>query len=115
VTAPVHDAAEVVVARQPILDRDEAVIGYELLVQRLLRASGDRPRHDATARVLVQSLAEVGLERVAGDRPALRVRPLPLPPERIVIELRRWNGAAAPKTGTAVAAFCPARRRRGAG
>jgi c-di-GMP phosphodiesterase len=97
VTAHAVDAAaEVVVARQPILDRDEQIAGYELLFS----ASSGRPTpahaHDATARVLVQSVAEVGLEHVAADHPAhlkltrevlVAVRPLPLPPGRVVIGL----------------------------
>jgi c-di-GMP phosphodiesterase len=89
-------AADVIVARQPILDRDEAITGYELLFS----ASSGRPvaahAHDASARVLVQSVADVGLTQLAGDRPVhlkltrellVVVRPLPLPPGRVVIEL----------------------------
>jgi EAL and modified HD-GYP domain-containing signal transduction protein len=89
-------AADVIVARQPILDRDERITGYELLFS----ASSGRPvaahAHDASARVLVQSVADVGLEQLAGDRPVhlkltrellVVVRPLPLPPARVVIEL----------------------------
>jgi EAL and modified HD-GYP domain-containing signal transduction protein len=95
-------AAEVVVARQPILDRNEEIAGYELL----FTASAGRPTaahvHDATARVLVQSVADVGLEQVSGGRPAhvkltrevlVAVRPLPLPPGRVVIGLDGNHGA----------------------
>jgi c-di-GMP phosphodiesterase len=98
VTAPsvIDAASEVVVARQPVLDRDELILGYELLFS----ATSGRPTaahaHDATARVLVQSVADVGLEHLAEGHPAhitltrevlVAVRPLPLPPERVVIGL----------------------------
>jgi c-di-GMP phosphodiesterase len=104
VTAPALEAAaaEVVVARQPILDRNEEIAGYELLFS----ASTGRPTaahvHDATARMLVQSVADVGLDQVAGGRPAhitltrevlVAVRPLPLPPDRVVIGLDGNHGA----------------------
>jgi EAL and modified HD-GYP domain-containing signal transduction protein len=103
VIAPALEAAaEVVVARQPILDRNEEIAGYELL----FTASAGRPTaahvHDATARVLVQSVADVGLEQVSGGRPAhvtltrevlVAVRPLPLPPGRVVIGLDGNHGA----------------------
>jgi c-di-GMP phosphodiesterase len=83
-------AAPVVVARQPILDRAEDVIGFELLSP-----------PDETASVLVQSLADIGLGRLVGPRPAhinvtrellLAVRPLPLSAERVVIELPAPDG-----------------------
>src|SRR5262249_31899876 len=104
VTAPALEAAaaEVVVARQPILGRNEEIAGYELL----FTASAGRPTaahaHDATARVLVQSVADVGLEQVSGGHPAhvkltrevlVAVRPLPLPPGRVVIGLDGNHGA----------------------
>jgi EAL and modified HD-GYP domain-containing signal transduction protein len=106
VTAPALEAAaaEVVVARQPILDRNEEIAGYELLFS----ATTGRPTaahvHDATARMLVQSVADVGLEQVASGRPAhvkltrevlVAVRPLPLPPGRVVIGLDGSHGADA--------------------
>lgn len=99
VTAPVLDtaaAAEVVVARQPILDRDEQIAGYELLFSASSGRAAASHAHDATARVLVQSVAEVGLDHVAAGHPAhvkltrevlVAVRPLPLPPGRVVIGL----------------------------
>jgi EAL and modified HD-GYP domain-containing signal transduction protein len=105
VTAPVQDAAaaaEVVVARQPILDREEQIAGYELLFSATTgRAAADHA-HDSTARVLVQSVADVGLEQLAGGRPVhikltrevlVSVRPLPLPPGRVVIELDSGHAA----------------------
>jgi c-di-GMP phosphodiesterase len=50
----------------------------------------------ATSTVIVQSLADIGLERLVGDSRAyinvtrdflLKVRPLPMPPDRVVLEL----------------------------
>ena len=91
-------------ARQPILDRNEQIAGYELLFS----ASTGRPTadhaHDATARVLVQSVADVGLDHVSGGHPAhikltrevlVAVRPLPLPPGRVVIGLDGGHAADA--------------------
>jgi EAL and modified HD-GYP domain-containing signal transduction protein len=84
--------APVVVARQPILDRTENVIGFELL-------SPSEPIMDPrgqTASVLVQSFADVGIDRLVGALPAyvsvtreflLTVRPIPLSPEGVVLEV----------------------------
>src|SRR4051794_41348077 len=58
-------AAPVVVARQPILDRTENVIGFELL-------SPSAPIMDPrgqTASVLVQSFADVGIDRLVRALP----------------------------------------------
>jgi c-di-GMP phosphodiesterase len=105
VSAPVLETAaacEVVVARQPILDRDERIAGYELLFSASSGRAAANHAHDATARVLVQSVADLGLEQVAGDHPAhvkltrevlVAVQPLPLPPERVVIGLDGNHGA----------------------
>ena len=85
-------AASVVVARQPIFDRSEEVVGFELLSP---PAPPVDPRGEA-ASVLVQALADIGLARLVGPHRAhvnvtrellLAVRPLPLPPERVVLEL----------------------------
>ena len=91
--APSSTAADpVVVARQPIFDRAENVIGFELLSP--LNRTAD-PR-GASASVLVQSFADVGLDRLVGAYPAyvrvtreflLAVRPLPLSPEAVVLEV----------------------------
>jgi len=90
-------AAPVVVARQPILDRSENVIGFELL-------SPSAPIVDPrgqTASVLVQSFADVGIDRLVGALPAyvavtreflLTVRPLPLAPESVVLEVDAGGG-----------------------
>ena len=90
-------AAPVVVARQPILDRTENVIGFELL-------SPSEPIMDPrgqTASVLVQSFADVGIDRLVGALPAyvsvtreflLTVRPIPLAPENVVLEVDASGG-----------------------
>jgi c-di-GMP phosphodiesterase len=84
----------VAVARQPILDRAEAIRGYELLY-RPAGAAAVGPE-GATSNVIVRALADIGLDALVGDRKAwvnvtrdflLEVRPLPLPPSRTVIEL----------------------------
>jgi EAL and modified HD-GYP domain-containing signal transduction protein len=82
----------VVVARQPIFDRAENVIGFELLTP--AHRSAD-PR-GASASVLVQSFADVGLDRLVGPYPAyvnvtreflIAVRPLPLAPASVVLQV----------------------------
>jgi EAL and modified HD-GYP domain-containing signal transduction protein len=97
-------AADVVVARQPILDRDERITGYELLFSASSGRAAAAHAHDATARMLVQSVADVGLDQVAAGRPAhikltrevlVAVRPLPLPPGRVVIGVDGGHGADA--------------------
>ena len=84
----------VAVAHQPILDRDEVIRGYELLY-RPAGAARVGPE-GATSNVIVRALADIGLDALVGDRKAwvnvtreflLEVRPLPLPPERTVLEL----------------------------
>lgn len=83
-------AAAVVVARQPILDHVERIVGFELLTP------PEAHPHEATAIVLAQAIADIGLHKLVGDRPAhvdvtreflLLVNPLPLDPQRVVLEL----------------------------
>ena len=97
-TAPTQDAVtDVVLARQPIFDADLRINAFELLY----RAVGEQglpaaiPRK-ATASVLVAALTDVGLERLVGNQRAfinvnreflLSFRPLPLPADRVVLEL----------------------------
>jgi c-di-GMP phosphodiesterase len=92
-----RDEADVLVARQPILDRDLQVAGYELL----FRSAGVAGAvivdpEQATSQVIVDAIGDIGLDRLAGTHPAyvnvsrellLAVRPLPLPPGRVVLEL----------------------------
>src|SRR3954447_5234931 len=83
-------AAPVVVSRQPIFDRSERVVGYELLTP----VSGDPA--EATAGVLARALLDIGHRRLAGTAPVhvdvsreflLGVRPLPFAPEQVVLEV----------------------------
>ena len=86
----------VVLARQPILDRRESVVGYALRY-RPLTPSGQLAGPEASiASVMVGALADIGLEKLVRDRAAyIEVTPqllqyvgeLPLPPERVVLEL----------------------------
>ncbi|MFN8203779.1 MAG: HDOD domain-containing protein [Solirubrobacteraceae bacterium] len=89
--------APVLVARQPICDRERRVEGYELLFrahdrERALVTDPDR----ASAHVLVTSFADIGARALVGGRPAwinvtrrflLEVHPLPIGPHGIVLEL----------------------------
>ena len=61
-------AADVVVARQPILDGRERLWGYELLYRPI--PAGGRPSdlEAAAASVIIAGLADIGLERLVGDR-----------------------------------------------
>ncbi len=86
--------ARVLVARQPIVDRDLRLHGYELLFR------GSRgvvtPPEQWTASLIVDGLSELGLRPVVGDALAyinvsrgflLNVDPLPFQPEGVVLEL----------------------------
>jgi EAL and modified HD-GYP domain-containing signal transduction protein len=88
---------DVVLARQPILDRGQVVQGYELLYR---HADVDYALvlddELATARVALNALTEIGLDDLVGTRRAwinvsrlflLEELALSLPPERIVLEL----------------------------
>ena len=83
-------AAAVVVSRQPILDNVERIVGFELLTP------PEAHPHEAAAGVLSQAIADIGLLKLVGNRPAhvdvtreflLLVSPLPLDPERVVLEI----------------------------
>jgi EAL and modified HD-GYP domain-containing signal transduction protein len=93
-SALVEETTNVAVARQPIFDRAESIAGFEILYRSLTGPFTDA--EGATSTVIVQSLADIGLERLVGDARAfinvtadflLKVRPLPMPPERVVLEL----------------------------
>ncbi|HYB23180.1 MAG TPA: HDOD domain-containing protein, partial [Solirubrobacteraceae bacterium] len=91
------DMAAVRVARQPILDRDARLIGYELLFREpRARSAQVRDDREATSAVILDGLLDVGLLELVGQHLAyvnvsreflLSVRPLPLPAERVVLEL----------------------------
>jgi c-di-GMP phosphodiesterase len=91
------ESAAVRVARQPILDRDARLVGYELLF-RAPRAetAGVFDDQEATATVILDGLLDVGFFDLVGEGLAylnvsrdflLSVRPLPLPAQRVVLEL----------------------------
>jgi c-di-GMP phosphodiesterase len=91
------DRAAVHVARQPILDREARLVGYELLF-RASREEREESLDDlqATSTVIVDGLLDVGLLDLVGGSLAyvnvsreflLDVRPLPLPADRVVLEL----------------------------
>jgi len=87
----------VFLARQPILDRDQSVEGYEILWPHA--GEDDTPTGDqalATARMSLNALSEIGFESLVGpSRAWIKVTPEflasglvhNLPPERVVLEL----------------------------
>ncbi len=85
------------VARQPILDRDGSLIGYELLFREPnSETAGVLDNRAATSTVILDGLFDVGLFDLVGENLAyvnvsrdflLSVRPPPLPPGRVVLEL----------------------------
>jgi EAL and modified HD-GYP domain-containing signal transduction protein len=94
---PAPGAPTALFARQPICDARQRVAGYELLYRGERAVDGaildDRA---ATAQVLTGVLGDIGLDETVGPHPAfinvtsqflLDVDPLPLPPERVVLEL----------------------------
>lgn len=85
-------------ARQPIFDSRLSVIAHELLYRPAPRAGQPGPfdGSQATARVIVDSCLEIGLDRLAGSVPAhinfprellVSDAPLPVDPARVVIEV----------------------------
>jgi c-di-GMP phosphodiesterase len=84
--------AEVLFARQPILDLDSRLAGYELLY----RGDGTESVHAATSRVAASALSDLGLRSATGGAPAflnvtteflLAMDPLPFGPEGVVLEI----------------------------
>lgn len=96
--ASIEQAPSAIVARQPILDRSERVVGFEILYRATspsMPTALENPEA-ASSSVIVRTIADIGLQQLVGDRPAyinvtrdllLHVRPLPLPPDRVVLEL----------------------------
>jgi c-di-GMP phosphodiesterase len=89
-----HDG--VIVARQPIFDAGWDVVAYELLYRPLSEDAAPVGPEAMTAGVLAGAFGELGLDLLVGGRPAhinvtrdflLDMRPLPLEPQRTVIEL----------------------------
>jgi EAL and modified HD-GYP domain-containing signal transduction protein len=90
-SAPPHDA-EVLFARQPILDAASRLAGYELLY----RGEGHESPHAATSRVAASALSDLGLRAATGGAPAflnvtteflMAMDPLPFGPEGVVLEI----------------------------
>jgi EAL and modified HD-GYP domain-containing signal transduction protein len=91
---------KVFLARQPIVDRDQAIAGYELLYPMY---EADPPLGEvadeealATARVAVNALSDIGLDRLVSESRAwINISPgfvrlgltRNLPPERVVLQL----------------------------
>jgi EAL and modified HD-GYP domain-containing signal transduction protein len=94
--APLHapaSEAEVLFARQPILDGDGRLAGYELLYRGV---GGSESPHAATSRVAASALSDLGLRQATGGAPAfinvtteflLAMDPLPFGPEGVVLEI----------------------------
>lgn len=67
-----NSAGHVLLARQPIYDRDLNIWGYELLFRSSTRNQADISSGDAaTSEVLLNAFGEAGLYEITGDRPAL--------------------------------------------
>src|SRR4051794_16346727 len=85
--APAAPAREVSVARQPVLDADMGLLGFELLVE--------------GAAVVIDALSEIGLEPLTGEHAAwlpldrdtlLDVGPLPVRSDRVVLQVQAGEG-----------------------
>jgi EAL and modified HD-GYP domain-containing signal transduction protein len=91
--SPTLPDAEVLFARQPILDVDGRLAGYELLYR---GDGGSESPHAATSRVAASALSDLGLRSATGGAPAflnvtteflLAMDPLPFGPEGVVLEI----------------------------
>lgn len=87
---------DIFLARQPIFSRTLRVHGYELLFRRSDVTTADITDGDAaTSSVILNAFAEIGLDRITGNRPAflnltrrfLLEEPIPFPPRRVVLEV----------------------------
>lgn len=90
---PSPPLAGVAIARQAIHDRALRVAGYALLLRGAPGLADDE--HDAT-RVIVETFTAIGVQAIAGDRPAhvrvprrflLELHAFALPAERVVLEV----------------------------
>jgi c-di-GMP phosphodiesterase len=91
------DMTAVRVARQPILDPSTRLIGYELLFRApQAETAGVLDDREATSTVILDGVLDVGLFDLVGKNLAylnvsrdflVSVRPLPLPPQQVVLEL----------------------------
>ncbi|HET6794843.1 MAG TPA: EAL domain-containing protein [Acidimicrobiales bacterium] len=87
--------SQVLVGRQPIFDRDLAVLGYELLFRSPALPAGFDSDH-MTATMLLSSTLDIGLDQLVGPRLAfinagreflVGTPDIPLPPAQTVIEV----------------------------
>jgi len=101
-THPAHTINSVVLARQPIFDRHESVVAYALHYRPLTPSGQLAAPETSIASVMVGAVAEIGLEKLVGERPAhIEITPqflhdiseLPVPPDRVVLELAAPPGA----------------------
>ncbi|KAA3626993.1 MAG: HDOD domain-containing protein [Proteobacteria bacterium] len=89
--------SDILIARQPIYDRDLQVVGYEVLYRSKREDIADIIDGDsATLRVLANTFLEIGLEDLLGNRPAfincsrnflIDENPLHLPVGKAVLEV----------------------------
>jgi c-di-GMP phosphodiesterase len=96
-SVPAARPTDMLVARQPVLDARLNVAGYELLFRTAGATGAHVTEHErATSQVIVDAIGEIGLDRLVGGQRAyvnvsrdllLAVRPLPLPADRVVLEL----------------------------
>lgn len=109
--------AEALVARQPIFDSELHILAHELLYR---ASAGDNvavlnDARAATLNVIMNACLEIGLDHLVGSKPAYinfpkellvgdAPLPLPLPPERIVIEVLE-DVSADPEVMNSVAAL----------
>jgi c-di-GMP phosphodiesterase len=100
-------AADAFVARQAIFDRDLSVVGYELLFRGAAAHTTAQftDRDQASTRVILDTFLELGLDQIVGQTPAflnltrsffLSTHNIPLPRERVVLELLEGEHVDAP-------------------
>jgi c-di-GMP-related signal transduction protein len=84
------------VARQPVLTKDEKVLGYEILFGGMADGPASTPNSPAEDRTVVDTLKDLGLDMLCDGRLAFIDCPpdlllhdafLALPPDRVVLEL----------------------------
>lgn len=109
-----HNKANVLLARQPIFDRELATIGYELLYRPIPSDDEGWQQHSgdlATNEVLVSAFDDIGIEYVTSGQPAYinftehwLSNPPPFDPDSVVIEILE-HIKATPSNVSAVAAL----------
>ncbi len=90
--------SDILIARQPILRRDQKIFGYELLFRATRKSTQANviDEDDATTQVIINSFADLGLETIVGENKAfinltknfiIGKNPLPFPPDKVVLEI----------------------------